>query len=258
MPSTPIMEGYEGTLSLPSEPGQHAVQSVCDPALTQLGHNIKNLRASKYLSQKELAKQCGAHQSTISAIERGKVSPDDALLASIAGILDTDVQSLKDLPCQDHGRDPVIFGRNLAFYRAQTGLTQRSFAEKIGIGEVFGYEAGTTYPSKPCMEAITAFLGVSEEVLNQPIPVVNYDDIRKDTTFGENLKRLRSEAGLTQTAIGQMTGISVQCISFYEHGQRFPAADALQKLADALHISPEVLKEHNVDVAMPGTDGEAS
>lgn len=52
-----------------------------------------------------------------------------------------------------------------------------------------------------------------------------------------NLRKLRKERGLTQTALQTQTGIEQALISKYETGERIPPTDALILLADFFDVS---------------------
>ena len=45
------------------------------------------------------------------------------------------------------------------------------------------------------------------------------------------LRKLRRDAGLTQTELAEKTGLSQQAVSDYEVGNRKPSLDAAEKLA---------------------------
>ena len=50
-------------------------------------------------------------------------------------------------------------------------------------------------------------------------------------TFGEKLKMLRYEKGLTQDDMGYLLNVTKSCISCYENGSRQPSLDILIQLA---------------------------
>lgn len=55
--------------------------------------------------------------------------------------------------------------------------------------------------------------------------------------FGENLRAIRTERGLSQEALAQLLGTSKQVISRYENGQRSPKVNAAAKYARILGVS---------------------
>lgn len=60
-------------------------------------------------------------------------------------------------------------------------------------------------------------------------------------SFGEKLKQLRLQAGLTQDALAAKIGVQKQTISRYENSERDPNIRTAKRIADALGISLEEL-----------------
>ena len=58
--------------------------------------------------------------------------------------------------------------------------------------------------------------------------------------LGRNLRRVRTAAGLTQTALAKRSGIHRSYVSALESGQRNPTALTLQRLAKVLRVTPVV------------------
>ena len=59
--------------------------------------------------------------------------------------------------------------------------------------------------------------------------------------FSENLKSIRSDAGMTQKALGERIGVTSVTIGNWERGVRQPSFELLPKLADALETSVDAL-----------------
>lgn len=59
--------------------------------------------------------------------------------------------------------------------------------------------------------------------------------------FRENLRRLRTEAGLTQRELAERCGVKSCVISFYETGYRTPNIEHLAGIAVALGCSIDAL-----------------
>lgn len=55
-------------------------------------------------------------------------------------------------------------------------------------------------------------------------------------TIGEQIKKYRKEAGLTQKQLGEKLGISQQQIAQYENGKRVPKIDTINNIAGALNM----------------------
>ena len=57
--------------------------------------------------------------------------------------------------------------------------------------------------------------------------------------FGTNLRRIRLEKGLTQTALSKITGITINSFSSWETFRQYPHEYAAKKVADALGVTLE-------------------
>jgi transcriptional regulator with XRE-family HTH domain len=59
--------------------------------------------------------------------------------------------------------------------------------------------------------------------------------------LGRNIRRLRSEKGMSQEELALETGMKRSYVSDMERGTRNPSVKALARLAKALRIEPEIL-----------------
>ena len=66
-------------------------------------------------------------------------------------------------------------------------------------------------------------------------------------TFAEKVKQARAELGLTQSELGEMTGVSLRTILDYEKGKKAPRQKTLLKLARALRVSTKFLSDEGCD-----------
>ncbi|MBZ4662813.1 MAG: hypothetical protein JG776_495 [Caloramator sp.] len=60
-------------------------------------------------------------------------------------------------------------------------------------------------------------------------------------TFGDRLKMLRKERGMTGTELGRLLNVSKVAISNWENGNRFPDKDMLLKIAELFNVSVDYL-----------------
>ena len=60
-------------------------------------------------------------------------------------------------------------------------------------------------------------------------------------TFIQNLKFYRKQAGLTQEKLAEAIGMSTAYIGDMEARERFPSAETIDKIAEALNIKTAVL-----------------
>ena len=66
-------------------------------------------------------------------------------------------------------------------------------------------------------------------------------------TFAEKLVARRAELGLSQAQLVELAGIGKRTITSYETDGRLPHATGLYRLAKALDVSPEYLKNEEID-----------
>ena len=73
-----------------------------------------------------------------------------------------------------------------------------------------------------------------------------------DMHFGNRLKELRKESGLTQQQLAARLGISKSVVSYYELQERTPSPEVIVKLSSIFHVSSDYLfgidKTKTVDV----------
>src|SRR5436190_21051377 len=60
-------------------------------------------------------------------------------------------------------------------------------------------------------------------------------------SFGEVMRRLRQEAGLSQAGLAAAAGVHLRQIHRYESGEQQPALDVAQRLAAALAVTLDEL-----------------
>lgn len=59
--------------------------------------------------------------------------------------------------------------------------------------------------------------------------------------FGDKLKTLRTEAGMTQTELAKRLNVTNSVVSYYELQERSPSPDVLIRLADIFHVTTDYL-----------------
>lgn len=59
--------------------------------------------------------------------------------------------------------------------------------------------------------------------------------------FGEKLRALRTEAGMTQAELAKRLNVTKSVVSYYELHERTPSPDVLIQLADIFHVTTDYL-----------------
>lgn len=67
-------------------------------------------------------------------------------------------------------------------------------------------------------------------------------------TFGEKLKKLRTDNGLTQDELAEKTYVTRTAISKWENNKGYPSIDSLKQLSNLFHISiDELISDTDVE-----------
>ena len=85
--------------------------------------------------------------------------------------------------------------------------------------------------------------------LSRISPVMPRKKTSADSGFAERLRSLRKQRNLSQTELGELAELHYTHIGRYERGSSRPAADALNRLAQALNVSGDYLLEGSNDQA---------
>ena len=72
--------------------------------------------------------------------------------------------------------------------------------------------------------------------------------------FGNLLKRLRAQEGMTQQQLADKLGVTKSVVSYYELQERYPSPEILIKLASIFHVSTDYLLgvSHNEVIELDG------
>ena len=66
----------------------------------------------------------------------------------------------------------------------------------------------------------------------------------KQKMFAENLSAIRRQKGYTQRQLAELSQLSVSSIEAYEEGKRLPLFGPMQRLCQALKVSPQELEQN--------------
>lgn len=193
----------------------NAPRRACDTA-------IAKARLAKGMTQKALAEAVGAKPSQISAWERGAIPPSIDALMRIANALEVDAATL--FPPQKQEKN------NVKALRTAKGMTQIELAKIIGVTQstYSAYESGAYELPMDKLPLIAEALGVSVddiEIYNEKSLITFY----------------RKRKGLKQSELAEKTGLSTSALSNFETGRFKPSPATMQRIADALDVTVEML-----------------
>lgn len=145
-------------------------------------------------------------------------------------------------------------GKAIRSLREQMGLTQDQLGRRSEIhrSQIIRIEKGQVDPTYADVVRIAQGLGVSlprlaleeariEGRLGKPPRLGDPSAVDVGVRFGQNVRRLRQDAGLSQRRLAQRCAISLRTVGFIERGLSLPRLDTVVKLTASLGTSPEVL-----------------
>ena len=59
--------------------------------------------------------------------------------------------------------------------------------------------------------------------------------------FGNRLKKLRQQEGMTQQQLARLLGVTKSVVSYYELQERYPSPEVLVKISAIFHVSTDYL-----------------
>lgn len=127
--------------------------------------------------------------------------------------------------------------------RKNLKMTQAQLAEQLGVSKtsITSWECGLYSPEGENLDKLVKFFGVSADYLlgigelktdAAQGPAPSYKD-----NLGKRLTKARKKAGLNQTQLAELIGLSRYTICNWEKGRSAPGIDDLQRIADTLKIA---------------------
>jgi DNA-binding transcriptional regulator YiaG len=197
---------------------------------------LKSLRKRLSLTQQELAKLLEVSAVTVAAWETGRSRPRKANLAQVVtlrGMGASDVDTA--LGRQEAPEAPKP--EQLKKLRSHFCITQAELARLLSVSpaSVTSWEAGKATPGRINRRAIADLLAASSEEVDQKlgrsaavgaVPVA----VRRRGLTADEIKNLRDKIGLSQKALAQKIGVSVNSISNWETGRTVPRARSVHQM----------------------------
>ncbi len=145
----------------------------------------------------------------------------------------------------------TMFHSNLKYLRQINNDTQKKLSEKIGADSkaVYFYEQSRE-PSYEKLVKIAIAYNTSVDYLlgktNDRCPYTNYYDNNFHEpefpdAFNKSLKEIRNSRNLSQAALSEKVGLSIQSISKYENTSNTPCFKHLIEISDALDCKVDQL-----------------
>lgn len=117
--------------------------------------------------------------------------------------------------------------------RINANLSLKEAARQIGITSptLLGYERGVQIPKVDAIEKITALYDISFSDINwRPGARMQGHPDKESEKRKCTLKELRKNMGLTREEAAKKLEISISTIYAYEHADRFPDVDMIEKI----------------------------
>lgn len=76
--------------------------------------------------------------------------------------------------------------------------------------------------------------------------------------FGEKIKELRTNRGMTQQEMGNMLEVSKQSVSNWENGNIMPSIELLVRISDLFQVSTDYILDRDNNLTLDITDLDSS
>lgn len=154
------------------------------------------------------------------------------------------------------------FSDKLLLYRKRAKLSQAELSKLLGVSRqsIFKWENSHSYPMLEKIPLLCRTLNVnvsdliSNNEFNEASVYAQVSEITEEI-IGSNIRRLRSERGLSQDQFGEMIGVTRQTVSRWETGVISPEFLNIISIAECFSVSSiEVLCKANEEPFPPVTE----
>jgi len=132
-------------------------------------------------------------------------------------------------------------GSEIRRLRRQRGLTLKELADKVGLSTSYLSEVEREL-KRPSIEVLEKLTNILRIPVGSLVPVSQAYDAGMasgmSSRLGKKLKQLRESMNLSQAELAQRAGLSGGLIGQIESGRTRPSLKTVQRLADALGVSP--------------------
>lgn len=202
-------------------------------------NTIKKLRKESGLKQQDLAEKLSISRSTVAMWETGKAQPDNETLLKLSSIFNSSIDYILNNDCFS---PPASFGERLKELRKEHKLSQEDLGEILYLskGAVGNWELGTRQPDYDTLKFLAEYFNVSTDYLLGKDATTEHTSTTP-SIFGERLKTLRLEKGLSQEELALKLGLSKANVSKYESGNIEPNFTTLKSIASIFNVSIDYL-----------------
>lgn len=206
--------------------------------------DIRLRRMELALRAGDLAAELGVHPTSIHRWERRERLPGPVHVVGIAralGLPTSDVARYFD-EARTAAEEPApgVRGLGLRTIRAAANIRATQIAETVGVptAHVYNWESGKVRIPQRHLSVLADLFQLEQERLRSlltrpaappraPVP----------KPVGHGLRSLRRRAGLSQTRVSHLIGVSRHCIGRWERGAAMPRLHAVRRLARLYGVS---------------------
>lgn len=136
--------------------------------------------------------------------------------------------------------------------RINANLSLQEAARQIGVTSptLLGYERGVQIPRVNAINKILDLYGISYADINwRPGAWMQGKQHPKNEKRKRTLKELRKNMGLRKDEAAKRLGISLSTVYAYEHADRLPDVDMIEKILATYNVKYEEIKWHMMPAA---------
>ena len=200
--------------------------------------DLRSRRMELALRADELATELGVHTTSIHRWERRERLPGPVHIVGIAralGLPTIDVARFFDeaRPATEQPA-PGVRGLGLRTTRAAANIRATQIAETVGVptAHVYNWESGKARIPQRHLSVLADLFQLEQERLRSLLTQPAAPSRRQaPKPISHGLRSLRRRAGLSQTRVAHLIGVSRHCLGRWERAAAMPPLHALRRLA---------------------------
>ncbi|KKM09293.1 hypothetical protein SY88_19710 [Clostridiales bacterium PH28_bin88] len=197
--------------------------------MANVGVHIRHYREDRGYTLQETAHRVGVSVSYLSEIERGVKNPSIKVLNRVCRELNIPQEKVMQKAFYGE-RGNACLGDKIRMRRLELEMSPAQMAEKVEVSTVYlaDIEMGRLYPPNDILQRMA-------EVLKLPLSLLVECS---GNHLGAKVKELRLNLEITQGELAGRAGLSAALIGQIENGKVQPSLKTIEKIAEALGISP--------------------